>query len=99
MPECSFSKLELYEKLEHITHTHTNPAGSLVFGLSPMNRLDSFPPYVLITPARNEAAFIARTIQAVTNQTVLPEKWVIVNDGSTDETADIVTRCIEGYDW
>lgn len=99
MPECLFSELELYEKLENIAHTHTNPAGSLVFGLSPMNPLDSFPPYVLITPARNEAAFIARTIQAVTNQTVLPEKWVIVNDGSTDETADIVNRYIDGYDW
>lgn len=64
-----------------------------------MNPLDSFPPYVLITPARNEAAFIEETIRSVTHQTVLPEKWVIVNDGSTDETADIVSRKIAGYDW
>ncbi len=64
-----------------------------------MNPLDSFPPYVLITPARNEAAFIEGAIRSVTNQTVLPEKWVIVNDGSTDETADIVSRCIAGYNW
>lgn len=64
-----------------------------------MNPLDSLPPYVLITPARNEAAFIEGTIQSVTHQTVLPEKWVIVNDGSTDETANIVSRCIARYSW
>ena len=49
----------------------------------------SFPPYVLITPARNEEAFIEKTIESVINQTVLPAKWVIVNDGSTDTTGTI----------
>ena len=33
---------------------------------------------ILITPARNEAAFIEKTIQSVVNQTVLPIRWVIV---------------------
>ena len=47
-----------------------------------------FPPYVLITPARNEEAFIEKTIQSVISQTVLPAKWVIVNDGSTDTTGN-----------
>lgn len=46
--------------------------------------------YVLITPARNEDAFIGKTIQAVISQTLLPRKWVIVSDGSTDRTDDIV---------
>ena len=46
--------------------------------------------FVLITPARNEAAFIEETIKAVIAQTVLPLKWVIVSDGSTDETDEIV---------
>jgi poly-beta-1,6-N-acetyl-D-glucosamine synthase len=46
--------------------------------------------YVLITPARNESAFIAATIDGVTKQTVLPAQWVIVDDGSTDDTASIV---------
>ena len=44
-------------------------------------------PYVLITPARNEEAFIEKTLESVIKQTVLPMRWVIVNDGSTDSTA------------
>ena len=48
--------------------------------------------YVLITPARNEEAFIEKTIQSVIKQTVLPLKWVIVDDGSTDKTPGIVSR-------
>ena len=46
--------------------------------------------YVLITPARNEEAFIERTLQSVTAQTVLPERWVMIDDGSTDRTGDII---------
>jgi len=37
--------------------------------------------YVLVTPAHNEEAFIEKTIQSVIQQTVLPLKWVIVDDG------------------
>ena len=47
---------------------------------------------VLITPARNEEAFIAKTIESMVNQTIRPIRWVIVNDGSTDRTAAIVCR-------
>jgi biofilm PGA synthesis N-glycosyltransferase PgaC len=46
--------------------------------------------YVLITPAKNEAANIEKTLAAVTTQTVLPAQWIIVSDGSTDRTDDIV---------
>ena len=46
--------------------------------------------YVLVTPARNEEAYIRETIEAVVNQTHLPERWVIVSDGSTDRTEEIV---------
>jgi glycosyltransferase involved in cell wall biosynthesis len=56
-------------------------------------------PYVLITPARNEEKLIEKTIQSVIGQTVLPVKWVIVNDGSTDETASIVGKYLEKYPW
>ncbi|MFZ1916812.1 MAG: glycosyltransferase family A protein [Terriglobales bacterium] len=46
--------------------------------------------YVLVTAAHNEEAFIAKTITAVCAQDVRPEKWVIVDDGSTDNTATVV---------
>lgn len=55
--------------------------------------------YVLITPARNEETLIEKTIRSVIEQTVLPSKWVIVNDGSTDSTANIVARYLAQYEW
>ncbi len=55
--------------------------------------------YILITPAHNEEAFIEKTIQSVISQTVLPVRWVIVNDGSTDGTARIVERYLPRYEW
>jgi poly-beta-1,6-N-acetyl-D-glucosamine synthase len=55
--------------------------------------------YVLITPARNEEAFIERTIQCIAGQTLLPLKWVIVNDGSTDGTGEIIKRYLPEYSW
>jgi glycosyltransferase involved in cell wall biosynthesis len=55
--------------------------------------------YVLITPARNEEKFIEKTIESIIRQTLLPSKWVIVDDGSTDATASIVSRYLPKYDW
>jgi glycosyltransferase involved in cell wall biosynthesis len=55
--------------------------------------------YVLITPARNEEKYIGGTIQSVVTQTVLPERWVIVDDGSTDRTAEIVRGFASQYPW
>jgi glycosyltransferase involved in cell wall biosynthesis len=55
--------------------------------------------YVLITPARNEAALIEGTIKAVVRQTELPAKWVIVSDGSTDGTDDIVRKYVLSHPW
>lgn len=55
--------------------------------------------YVLITPSRNEARFIEQTLKSVVRQTVLPSKWVIVNDGSTDATAEIASRYAEQHSW
>jgi len=48
--------------------------------------------YVLITVAWNEADFIGETIKSVIGQTTLPQKWIIVNDGSTDQTEEIIKR-------
>ena len=55
--------------------------------------------YVLITPARNEAAFIEKTLVSVCAQTSPPERWVIVDDGSTDRTAEIVENYANRYPW
>ena len=55
--------------------------------------------YFLVTPARNEEAFIELTIQSVIHQTVRPVKWVIVSDGSTDRTDEIVRSYTSKYDW
>jgi poly-beta-1,6-N-acetyl-D-glucosamine synthase len=55
--------------------------------------------YALITPARNEATFIEGTIGSVIEQTVLPVRWVIVSDGSTDATDDIVKRYAARFSW
>jgi glycosyltransferase involved in cell wall biosynthesis len=55
--------------------------------------------YVLITSARNEGQFIERTIGSVVAQTCPPERWVIVDDGSTDDTAAIVENYQRRYPW
>lgn len=55
--------------------------------------------YILITPARNEDAFIELTIKSVISQSVLPLKWVIVSDGSTDRTDEIVKKYATEYPW
>jgi len=54
---------------------------------------------VLVTPARNEAAFIEPTIKAVVAQTARPIKWLIVSDGSTDATDEIVKRYAARHTW
>jgi poly-beta-1,6-N-acetyl-D-glucosamine synthase len=50
------------------------------------------PKFVLVTAAYNEEALIERVIVSVIAQTHRPEKWVIVSDGSTDRTDEIVSR-------
>src|SRR5439155_23501857 len=55
--------------------------------------------YVLITPAHNEEAFIEKTLTSMVAQTRLPERWVIVDDGSTDRTAQIVEGYASRYQW
>lgn len=57
------------------------------------------PNYVLITPARDEARFIELTIRSVVAQTVRPLKWVIVSDGSTDGTDEIVNAYASRNPW
>lgn len=55
--------------------------------------------YVLISPCRDEAAFMRRTLDAVARQTVLPALWVIVDDGSTDGTPEILRDYAARLPW
>lgn len=55
--------------------------------------------YVLITPVHNEEDFIEQAIESVIAQTILPEKWLIVDDSSTDSTRDIIKKYNDFYDF
>ncbi|RQW78333.1 MAG: glycosyltransferase family 2 protein [Geobacter sp.] len=55
--------------------------------------------YVLITPARNESEYVELTLKSMVRQTHPPVKWVIVSDGSTDGTDDIVKRYAAEFKW
>lgn len=55
--------------------------------------------YALITPARNEARQIRQTLDAVVRQTRRPVRWMVVSDGSTDGTDDIVSQYAAQHDW
>jgi glycosyltransferase involved in cell wall biosynthesis len=55
--------------------------------------------YCLISPCRDEARFLARTLASVADQTVPPTYWIIVDDGSTDETPAILTEFAARRPW
>jgi glycosyltransferase involved in cell wall biosynthesis len=55
--------------------------------------------YVIVTPVRNEAGHIARTLESVTRQTVRPRRWIIVDDGSSDGTCSIVETYRRRFGW
>lgn len=67
------------------------PAGAPVSG--------ALPRYVLVTPARNEGRFLRALLDSVVAQTIPPVKWVIVSDGSTDDTDLIVTEYARRHDF
>jgi poly-beta-1,6-N-acetyl-D-glucosamine synthase len=56
-------------------------------------------PHVIITPVRNEEAHLQKTIDSVAAQTCRPALWIIVNDGSTDRTAEIAEIASLTYPW
>jgi len=57
------------------------------------------PKYVLVTAAKNEEKYIGQTIESVINQTIRPEKWVIVSDSSNDLTDNIVRKNEINHPW
>ena len=54
---------------------------------------------MIITPAYNEADYIRCTIESVLVQSIMPQQWIIVDDGSTDDTAKIIQRYAKENDW
>jgi glycosyltransferase involved in cell wall biosynthesis len=57
------------------------------------------PAYTVVTPAKNEEAYIGHALKAMVVQTVPPVKWVIVSDGSTDRTDEIVRTYADKHPW
>lgn len=55
--------------------------------------------YVLISPCRNEADYMRQTLDSVLAQTLRPALWVIVDDGSTDDTPTILAEVARRHDW
>ena len=74
---------------------YLNPHSDSILGLN----MPSKSRYVLISPCRNEAAFMRQTLESVVAQSLRPTKWVIVDDGSTDETPAILAEYASRYAW
>ncbi len=55
--------------------------------------------YVIITPVKDEETFFPKTTESVLNQEIKPEKWIIINDGSTDRTGELVSRLERENSW
>lgn len=67
--------------------------------LKPKLAMCDNPKYLLISPAKDESQFIENTLLSVVHQSILPVKWIIVDDGSTDGTNEIVSRFAKDYPW
>lgn len=55
--------------------------------------------YIIVSPVKNEANHINLTLDSVINQSIKPVEWVIVDDGSSDETLSILNEYQEKYSW
>ncbi len=58
-----------------------------------------YPKYSLITPVRDEEKYIRHTLDSVVAQTIQPAEWVIVDDGSTDKTAELIEEFARRFEW
>ena len=55
--------------------------------------------YVVISPCRDEAEYMRQTLNSVIAQSIRPAKWIIVDDGSTDATPQILAEYQKLHDW
>ncbi len=63
------------------------------------NSSGGLPNYVVITPVRDEEAHLKSTLDSMLAQSIRPVEWVIVNDGSTDRTSEILDRYAAQHSW
>jgi glycosyltransferase involved in cell wall biosynthesis len=57
------------------------------------------PKYVIVSPVRDEEEYIAKTLESVSAQTIVPAEWIIVDDGSHDRTAAIIDGYARQFPW
>jgi biofilm PGA synthesis N-glycosyltransferase PgaC len=57
------------------------------------------PSYVIVSPVRNEGKFLSSTIKCVAQQSLRPNQWIIVNDGSSDDTLEVANSAATTYPW
>ena len=65
----------------------------------PLHPMNQHRRYVLISPCRDEARHLRATLDSVIAQSLRPARWVIVDDGSTDETPQILADYAARHDW
>lgn len=61
--------------------------------------MSSAPTLLIVTPCRDEAAYARRTLDSMVAQTLRPTRWVIVDDGSSDETPQILAEYARKHPW
>ena len=64
-----------------------------------MTETPTVAPLAVVSPVRDEAAYVRHTLEAMVRQTVRPQEWLFVDDGSTDDTAAIVGSYAEKHPW
>jgi glycosyltransferase involved in cell wall biosynthesis len=55
--------------------------------------------YIVVTPCRNEEKNLPNLIQSMVAQTIKPVLWVIIDDGSTDGTPEIIKESVKKHNW
>ena len=55
--------------------------------------------HVIITPSRDEEQYLPKLIESISKQSLLPEKWIIVNHNSTDSSLEILQKAKLEFNW
>ena len=55
--------------------------------------------YAIVSPVKNEEKYLEKTIDSVLNQIVKAQRWIIINDNSTDSTGEIIQKFMSRFNW